>query len=96
MNSSDLLMQIIIPEFDGRITTCPSAFKEIISMKNTLYSEITSYKADQVGIECISKFANNYVKLQKLNNFDKRICLVLFSVSISNTTSLKFAFKAAE
>jgi len=33
MNSSDLLMQIIIPEFDGRITTSPSAFKEIISKK---------------------------------------------------------------
>jgi len=43
MKSSDLLMQIIIPEFDGRITTCPSAFKEIISKNNTLYSEITSY-----------------------------------------------------
>ncbi len=84
MNSSDLLMQIIIPEFDGRITTCPSAFKEIISKKNTLYSEITSYKADQVGIEWISKFAKNYVKLQKLNNFDKRICLVISNYPVKN------------
>ncbi len=84
MNSSDLLMQIIIPEFDGRITTCPSAFKEIISKKNTLYSEITSYKADQVGIEWISKFATNYVKLQKLNNFDKRICLVISNYPVKN------------
>ncbi len=84
MNSSDLLMQIIIPEFDGRITTCPSAFKEIISKKNTLYSEITSYKADQVGIEWISKFATNYVKLQKLNNFEKRICLVMSNYPVKN------------
>ncbi|MBO8241948.1 cobaltochelatase subunit CobN [Prochlorococcus marinus XMU1410] len=84
MNSSDLLMQIIIPEFDGRITTCPSAFKEIISNKNTLYSEITSYKADQVGIQWISKFATNYVKLQKLNNFDKRICLVISNYPVKN------------
>jgi len=84
MNSSDLLMQIIIPEFDGRITTCPSAFKEIISKKNTLYSEITSYKADQVGIKWISKFATNYVKLQKLNNFDKRICLVISNYPVKN------------
>ncbi|MBO6978712.1 MAG: cobaltochelatase subunit CobN [Prochlorococcus marinus XMU1428] len=84
MNSSDLLMQIIIPEFDGRITTCPSAFKEIISKKNTLYSEITSYKAYQIGIEWISKFATNYVKLQKLNNFDKRICLVISNYPVKN------------
>ena len=35
------------------ITTCPSAFKEIISDNNPLYSEITSYKADQVGIKWI-------------------------------------------
>jgi len=84
MNSSDLLMQIIIPEFDGRITTCPSAFKEIISKKNTLYSEITSYKADQIGIQWISKFTTNYVKLQKLNNFDKRICLVISNYPVKN------------
>ncbi|ABV50628.1 cobalamin biosynthetic protein CobN [Prochlorococcus marinus str. MIT 9215] len=84
MNSTDLLMQVIIPEFDGRITTCPSAFKEIISKKNTLYTEITSYKADQVGIEWISKFATNYVKLQKLNNFDKRICLVISNYPVKN------------
>ncbi len=84
MNSSDLLMQIIIPEFDGRITTSPSAFKELISKKNTLYSEITSYKADQVGIEWISKLAKNYVKLQKLNNFDKRICLVISNYPVKN------------
>ncbi len=84
MNSSDLLMQIIIPEFDGRITTCPSAFKEIISKKNTLYSEITSYKADQVGIKWISKFATNYVKLQQLNNFEKKICLIISNYPVKN------------
>ena len=84
MNSSDLLMQIIIPEFDGRITTCPSAFKEIISKKNTLYSEITSYKADQRGIKWISKLATNYVKLQKLNNFDKKICLIISNYPVKN------------
>jgi len=44
MNSSDLLMQIFIPEFDGRITTCPSAFKEIIS-KNL--AELKANKVSQ-------------------------------------------------
>lgn len=84
MNSSDLLMQVITPEFDGRITTRPSAFKEIISIDNTLYSEITSYKADKTGIEWISKLATNYVRLQKLNNFEKRICLVISNYPVKN------------
>ena len=84
MNSSDLLMQIIIPEFDGRITTCPSAFKEIISVKNTLYSEISSYKADTDGIKWISKLAKNYVILQKLDNFNKNICLVISNYPVKN------------
>ena len=35
MNPTDLLMQVIIPEFDGRITTKPSAFKEVISTDKT-------------------------------------------------------------
>ena len=84
MNSSDLLMQIIIPEFDGRITTCPSVFKEIISVKNTLYSEISSYKADTDGIKWISKLAKNYVILQKLDNFNKNICLVISNYPVKN------------
>ena len=84
MNSSDLLMQIIIPEFDGRITTCPCAFKEVISVKSSLYAEITSYKADRLGIKWIAKFATNYVKLQKLSNFDKRICLVISNYPVKN------------
>ena len=84
MNSSDLLMQIIIPEFDGRITTRPSAFKEVLSLKSSLYTEITSYKADRLGIKWIAKFATNYVKLQKLSNFDKRICLVISNYPVKN------------
>ena len=84
MNSSDLLMQVIIPEFDGRITTRPCAFKEIISVKNDLYSEITSYKADNSGIKWISTLVKNYVKLQNLNNYEKRICLVISNYPVKN------------
>ena len=83
-NSSDLLMQVIIPEFDGRITTRPCAFKEIISRKNSLYAEITSYKAAEDGIQWISKLVKNYVRLQNLKNFDKRICLVISNYPLRN------------
>ena len=84
MNSTDLLMQIIIPEFDGRITTLPCAFKELISTNNNLYTMISSYKVDNTGIKWISKLVKNYVKLQILNNFDKRICLVISNYPVKN------------
>ena len=66
------------------LPVCPSAFKEIISVKNTLYSEISSYKADTDGIKWISKLAKNYVMLQKLDNFNKKICLVISNYPIKN------------
>lgn len=72
MNPTDLLMQIIIPEFDGRITTKPCAFKEIISVNRTLCSKITSYKVDFGNIKWITKLTSNYLRLNNLNNFDKR------------------------
>ena len=84
MNPTDLLMQVIIPEFDGRITTKPSAFKEVISINKTLCSNITSYKVDIGNIKWISKLASNYVRLNNLGNFDKKISLVVANYPVKN------------
>ncbi|ABM72168.1 cobalamin biosynthetic protein CobN [Prochlorococcus marinus str. MIT 9515] len=84
MNSTDLLMQIIIPEFDGRITTKPCAFKEVISINKTLCSKITNYKVDNRNIKWITKLACNYVKLNNLKNFDKKISLVIANYPVKN------------
>ena len=84
MNSTDLLMQVIIPEFDGRITTKPSAFKEVISINKSLCSKITSYKVDIENIKWITKLASNYVKLNNLCNFDKKISIVIANYPVKN------------
>ena len=84
MNPTDLLMQVIIPEFDGRITTKPSAFKEVISTDKTLCTNITSYKVDIENIKWIAKLAKNYVKLNNLCNFDKKISLVIANYPVKN------------
>ena len=84
MNSIDLLMQIVIPEFDGRITTRPCAFKEISSINDQLCSEITSYKIDDIGIKWVIKFINNYIKLSSLKNFDKKVTLVISNYPVKN------------
>ena len=84
MNPTDLLMQIIIPEFDGRITTKPCAFKEVISVNRTLCSKITSYKVDFGNIKWITKLTSNYLRLNNLNNFDKKISLVIANYPVKN------------
>ena len=84
MNSLDLLMQIIIPEFDGRITTIPCAFKETISTNKYLCSEITNYKVDKFSINWVAKLASNYIKLNYLKNKDKKVCIVISNYPIKN------------
>mgnify|MGYP005744257709 FL=1 len=84
MNSIDLLMQIIIPEFDSRIITVPCSFKEIKTLDNNLCTEITTYKYDKNGIIWITKLISNYLKLSNLKNIQKKICLVISNYPVKN------------
>ena len=85
MSSLDLLMQVIIPEFDGRITTVPLAFKEVISINKYLCSEITNYEVCSFGLQWIIKLVSNYLKLSFLKNRDKKVCLVISNYPIKNS-----------
>ena len=85
INSLDLLMQIIIPEFDGRITTVPLAFKEVKSINKYLCSEITKYDVDFLGMNWIIKLITNYLILKSLRNKDKKVCLVISNYPIKNS-----------
>ena len=84
MNSIDLLMQIIIPEFDSRITTVPCTFKEVKTLDNNLCSEITTYKYDKNGIIWITKLISNYLNLASLKNIQKKICIVISNYPVKN------------
>ena len=85
MTSLDLLMQIIIPEFDGRITTIPCAFKEIKSKNKYLCSEITNYKVYKFGINWVLKLVSNYFKLSSLDNNQKKVCIVISNYPVKNS-----------
>jgi len=84
MNSLDLLMQIIIPEFDGRIITIPCAFKETLSINKNICCEISNYKVNQKNINWFVEFASNYIKLRKLKNKDKKIALIISNYPVKN------------
>ena len=85
MNSLDLLMQLIIPEFDGRITTVPLSFKEVKSINKSLCSEITRYEVNKFGVDWVIKLASNYLKLASLNNNKKKVCLVISNYPVKNS-----------
>ena len=80
----DLLMQIIIPEFDGRITTIPCSFKELSSINNNLCTEVTKYQYDNDGLIWVIKLAVNYIKLNNLKNFHKNVCLIVSNYPVKN------------
>ena len=84
MNSLDLLMQIIIPEFDGRIITIPCAFKETISINKKICCEISNYKFDKKGLNWLVQFVSNYIKLRNLKNKDKKIAVVMSNYPVKN------------
>ena len=76
--------QIIIPEFDGRITTIPCSFKEVIGINNSLCSELSKNKVDISNIKWLTKFITNYIRLSEINNFDKKVCLIFSNYPIKN------------
>jgi len=84
MSSIDLLMQIIIPEFDSRIITVPCNFKEIKKLDDNLCSEITTYEYDINGIKWLTKLISNYLKLKNLTNKQKKICIVISNYPVKN------------
>ena len=84
MSSIDLLMQIIIPEFDGRITTRPCSFKEVVNIDKKLCTEITNQKINNTAIDWLINLVSNYIRLSKTPNSKKKICLVVSNYPVKN------------
>ena len=85
INSLDLLMQIIIPEFDGRIITIPCSFKELSTINYNLCCEITKYEYHLEGIIWLCDLVKNYIKLSQLSNAQKKVCLIISNYPIKNS-----------
>tara|TARA_B100000700_G_C15050936_1_gene860291 strand:+ start:317 stop:4051 length:3735 start_codon:yes stop_codon:yes gene_type:complete len=84
LNPIDLLMQIAIPELDGRINTKLCTFKENIYLDKNLYTNIESYKSDESMIRWIVELTSNYIRLLNTSNIDKKICLIISNYPVNN------------
>ncbi|MBL6986205.1 MAG: cobaltochelatase subunit CobN [Methylobacter sp.] len=70
LNPLDAAMNVVLPEFDGRIITVPLSFKTKLS------SELIEYEPVQDRVARITQIASRFARLKRLNNADKRIAFV--------------------
>jgi len=70
LNPLDAAMNVVLPEFDGRIITVPLSFKTQLS------SELIEYEPVPDRVARIAQIASRFARLKRLNNSDKRIAFV--------------------
>lgn len=73
LNPLDAAMNVVLPEFDGRIVTVPLSFKaKAVGQAN----ELVEYEALPDRVSRIAGVASRFARLKRLGNADKRIAFV--------------------
>jgi len=73
LNPLDAAMNVVLPEFDGRIITVPLSFK---AKASGLSNELIEYEPLPDRVARIAQIASRFAQLKRLNNADKRIAFV--------------------
>ena len=73
LNPLDAAMNVVLPEFDGRIITVPMSFK---ASANGMPNELIEYDPIPDRVTRIAGIAARFARLKRLNNADKRIAFV--------------------
>ena len=73
LNPLDAAMNVVLPEFDGRIITVPLSFK---AKASGLSNDPIAYEPLPGRVTRIAQIASRYARLKHLNNADKRIAFV--------------------
>ncbi len=73
LNPLDAAMNVVLPEFDGRIITVPLSFK---AKASGLSNELIEYEPLPDRVARIAQIASRFARLKRLDNADKRIAFV--------------------
>ena len=73
LNPLDAAMNVVLPEFDGRIITVPLSFK---AKASGMSNELIEYEPLPDRVARIAQIASRFARLKRLNNADKRIAFV--------------------
>ncbi len=77
LNPTDLSLQVVLPEIDGRITTRPCSFKEVKKIDNCLSTTISKTIPNSAGIKWIVDHAYAWTKLQETKVENQKVTIVL-------------------
>lgn len=73
LNPLDAAMNVVLPEFDGRIITVPMSFK---AKASGLSNDLIEYDPVPDRVARIAQIASRFARLKRLDNADKRIAFV--------------------
>ena len=77
LRSRDIAMNIVLPEYDGRIISRAVSFKHSVSHAQNTQSDIIRYRAHSERAEFVARLAENWTSLARKPNSHKHIALVL-------------------
>jgi cobaltochelatase CobN len=80
----DTAMNVVLPEFDGRINTVAISFKEPARFDDRLGTEIKAYvpRADRVAM--VVRLAMNFARLRRTPNTNKRVAILFGNYPTKN------------
>ncbi len=73
----DAAVSVAMPEVDGRITTVPFSFKEIIDEDEIIGAPLAAYRCIPDRVTRVASIAHKIARLRKLHPSQKRIAIVL-------------------
>ncbi len=85
LNPIDLSIQVVLPEVDGRICTIPVAFKNLTYTDNELSIAVYKTEPYEKNIEWCIKYIKNLSYLQKSNNSNKKIAIVIANYPVKDS-----------
>ncbi|MBG0810621.1 cobaltochelatase subunit CobN [Methylosinus sp. H3A] len=76
-NGADLAMNVVLPEVDGRIFTRAISFKAQTRTRTASEFDEIRHAPEPSRIDHVAALAQNWARLRRLDNSDKRLALVL-------------------
>ena len=77
LSQSDLAMQIVLPELDGRLSSTAISFKSEDAREDRLEYARTSHTPDPSGVELAAEQAARWIRLARRPRGERRIAMVL-------------------
>ena len=74
---TDLSLQVVLPELDGRLTTRIGAFKEVSGRSDPLASALHRYQPDPERLQWIAELCGRWIDLRHTPAGQRRVALVL-------------------